>query len=200
MPPKVPSLAEMRERLKLQQAINRELEKTARLEERIARAKSSRRTPSPKSKPTGKRGKKSAALGKLRKKPAKSHRTRLQKVRRPSKSRTFEAKHPRGPGGRFLRKVEAQAETPRAIRRWALFLRPAYGKKAYPNEVLVLILDQDPAKMKDSERGAWVRAVRQARHKEDSRVRWIQEQGSGVWLDPTVEPGTWWVERRENLN
>ena len=195
-----PSLKELRERLKLQQAINRELEKTAKLEERIARARSS--VPKPVSRPSRPKGKAPPASSRARPVSHRGKKTlpRPKKARRPPRGKAFEALHPRGPGGRFLSKKTAQKLTPEPLRRWALFLRPAYGKKAYPNEVLVLILDEDPSKMSSEDRGAWVKAVRQARHAEDPKVRWVQEQGSGIWSDPTVEPGTWWVERREHLN
>lgn len=183
--------AELRERLKLQRELNRELERTAKLEERIARARTSARTPT-----KTRRGAKPAPKA-ARAKPTTK---RVRKAKRPSKSRAFEATHPRGPGGRFRSSKPVQQAQPSPLRRWALFIRPAYGKKAYPNEVIVLVLDKDPAEMPASERGAWLKAVRQARHKEDPKVRWVAEQGSGAWMDPTVAPGTWWVERRENLH
>lgn len=185
------SLAQLRERLRLEKAISTELEKQVRLRRELRSSISPRPKPKPKKRPSQRAG--PPTTRRTKPKPRKAS-------RKPSRSRSFEALHPRGPGGRFLPTKKAQEAQPVPLRRWALFLRPAYGKKVYPNEVIVLILDKDPAEMPESELGAWIREVRQARHEEDSRVRWLQPQGTGEWLDPTVEPGTWWVERREHLD
>jgi hypothetical protein len=174
--PKQESLADLRERLRLEKAITAELEKQARLRRELARP-----VPRPKAKP---------------KKPVKKVRE-PRKVKKPGKKAKAKALHPRA-------KTTGQYRKARYVpgHKWRMTLRPTVkagtgrGKQgSWASYIVVLILERRPDSLTSQQRGEIIRLIRVELQQTDPTVKWLMDFDEwGAWNGPERE-GDWWTEQ-----